>query len=222
MKATALISWAVDAGLARHSQVLPRVRLNYGSKSREWTSFPHPPLLGTIQDTVAQYKSTRQRGLLVLFFSWTRTLVFTDEYNARHRPRSNNPHCQYGEARQMAHAHDHHIIESCHTYAASRRHHLTPISPFLSFSIILSTKGAALGAFVAETQACFTPRQRGLRMYSSSLYMSHRPTHHPVLKKTSINLQDLYWHGKLRPNSITKPLCNTVLHPVPMHSLTGT
>ena len=84
--------------------------------------------------------------------------AFTGEYNARHRPRSNDPHhCQCGEALQTAH----HIITSCPTYAVARRHTLHPLSASLSLSTIFGTKGgAALGAFLAETQACLRPRRR--------------------------------------------------------------
>jgi hypothetical protein len=52
--------------------------------------------------------------------------ALTGEYNARHRPRSNDPHhCQCSEALQMAH----HVITSCPSYAAARRAHSSP--PFL-------------------------------------------------------------------------------------------
>ena len=85
--------------------------------------------------------------------------AFTGEYNARHRTRSNDPHhCHCGEALQMAH----HVIAACPTFAAARQRHLQPLSQFISLSIIFGTKegGTALGAFLAETQACLRPRRQ--------------------------------------------------------------
>ena len=85
--------------------------------------------------------------------------AFTGEYNARHQPRSNDPHhCQCGEALQTAH----HVIAACPMFANARRRHLQPLSHFISLSTIFGTKegGAALGAFLAETQACLRPRRR--------------------------------------------------------------